>query len=273
MLANTSAVFRDMFQLPQPPSGSTSGKDTYDSAPLIVLHDKTADLRAFLRVVYDPMYAYSSIFWHTSPIYDPILSPIFTKDCREVIWELVGPLKLSKKYEASLLYEQLIALIKRDWPDKYKDWLDHTCYPRKPPSAEDLIHISRMTDTRNDLRFPLALAYYELFRHGLPRCNQSLLTMDDTIIVMEGYRKMIPWLVKFAQDYPIKEFPFCDRCQNTIETSIDFVVKAITSSCRLLAFIQLQEQCSSCSDEKHFFMMDLAHKLFQELPSLFLAAT
>ncbi|KAJ8473759.1 hypothetical protein ONZ45_g16177 [Pleurotus djamor] len=251
LLANASAIFRDMFQLPQP-SESTAGEETYDGVPLIVLHDKTTDLRGFLRVLYDPI-------------------PIFTEECGDTLGEIAGSLKLARKYEASPLYEQLIKLIQKDWPAKQKDWIARNCFPREPPSAEALIRLSWTSDARHDLRFPLALAYYDLSVRGLKSCNQSLLNMEDVVITMDGYKEMISWLMGSPDNFALgTKFSHCNHCESNIRTPADFVLQASGSPTGPLEFIEMEQKCLSCPKVKKEIADFLGRELFAKLPCFFL---
>ena len=49
VLSKQSTVFGDMFTLPSP-----SDLDTYDSLPLVHVHDDAKDLKQFLQAIYDP---------------------------------------------------------------------------------------------------------------------------------------------------------------------------------------------------------------------------
>ena len=49
VLSKQSTVFKDMFSLPSP-----SDIDTYDSLPLVHVHDDAKDFKQFLQAIYDP---------------------------------------------------------------------------------------------------------------------------------------------------------------------------------------------------------------------------
>lgn len=51
VLRRSSALFRDVLSLPQPPSGDED--DVYDGCPVITLQDPAGDIELFLRVLYD----------------------------------------------------------------------------------------------------------------------------------------------------------------------------------------------------------------------------
>jgi len=51
ILASNSAVFADMFSVPQPTS--VTGPDVYDSCPLIQIYDTPEDARHFLKAIHD----------------------------------------------------------------------------------------------------------------------------------------------------------------------------------------------------------------------------
>jgi len=51
ILASNSAVFADMFSVPQPTHDA--GPDVYDSCPLIQIYDTPEDARHFLKAIHD----------------------------------------------------------------------------------------------------------------------------------------------------------------------------------------------------------------------------
>lgn len=51
ILASNSAVFFDMFSVPQPTN--ITGPDMYDSCPLIQIYDTPEDTRHFLKAIHD----------------------------------------------------------------------------------------------------------------------------------------------------------------------------------------------------------------------------
>lgn len=51
ILASNSAVFADMFSVPQPTN--VTGPDVYDSCPLIQIYDTPEDARHFLKAIHD----------------------------------------------------------------------------------------------------------------------------------------------------------------------------------------------------------------------------
>ncbi|KAJ7041385.1 hypothetical protein C8F04DRAFT_947219 [Mycena alexandri] len=50
ILVARSAVFRDMFSMPQPTS---DGTERLDGCPVVRLHDSAEDVEVFLRAIYD----------------------------------------------------------------------------------------------------------------------------------------------------------------------------------------------------------------------------
>ena len=53
ILASNSAVFADMFSVPQPATPVITGPDTYDSCPLVQIYDTPEDTRHFLKAIHD----------------------------------------------------------------------------------------------------------------------------------------------------------------------------------------------------------------------------
>jgi hypothetical protein len=59
VLSKQSTVFKDMFSLPRPPSPA-SEVNTYDSLPLVHVHDDAKQFKQFLQAIYDPRRAIST---------------------------------------------------------------------------------------------------------------------------------------------------------------------------------------------------------------------
>lgn len=53
ILASNSAVFSDMFSVPQPTNEAITGPDMYDSCPLVQIYDTPEDTRHFLKAIHD----------------------------------------------------------------------------------------------------------------------------------------------------------------------------------------------------------------------------
>lgn len=53
ILASNSAVFADMFSVPQPTGAPITGPDTFDSCPLVQIYDTPEDTKHFLKAIHD----------------------------------------------------------------------------------------------------------------------------------------------------------------------------------------------------------------------------
>lgn len=54
MLVRHSQVFRDMFSIPRPEAdGASQDESVYEGAPVVQLDDRTEDIRALFRLMYD----------------------------------------------------------------------------------------------------------------------------------------------------------------------------------------------------------------------------
>lgn len=53
ILASNSAVFADMFSVPQPTNATITGSDMFDSCPLVQIYDTPEDTRHFLKAIHD----------------------------------------------------------------------------------------------------------------------------------------------------------------------------------------------------------------------------
>ncbi|KIP04617.1 hypothetical protein PHLGIDRAFT_188653 [Phlebiopsis gigantea 11061_1 CR5-6] len=99
ILSRESAVFEDMFSLPQPDTQSPDS-DIYDGCQLVKMHDDPSDLGHFLNCLFDFEY----------------LTDI---DCC-LIYTVV--LRLATKYEATALRKRVVKILQFVYPDELKLW-------------------------------------------------------------------------------------------------------------------------------------------------------
>ncbi|KAJ7459350.1 hypothetical protein FB451DRAFT_1272563 [Mycena latifolia] len=103
VLAAQSPIFRDMFAIPQPPTG-----ETYEGFPLVILPDSSDDLRLFLLATHDAGY--------------------FTNSPVDGMNTLAGLLRLSRKYEVDHIRSRMISILKCIYPSTLSAFL-----AREPP--------------------------------------------------------------------------------------------------------------------------------------------
>ncbi|KAJ7079513.1 hypothetical protein C8R43DRAFT_1053099 [Mycena crocata] len=94
ILAARSSVFQSMFEFPRPGS---DGDDLMDGIPIVRLHDSAADVKAFLRAIFDSSY---------------FMPPPAKIDFHE----LLGILRLSHKYDVVYLYQRAIHHLETVYP-------------------------------------------------------------------------------------------------------------------------------------------------------------
>ncbi len=105
-LSRHSAVFRDMFLLPQPSpstfSSSVISEDLLDGLPVVQLHDTAENVSSLLVALYD--------------------GPSFGNNNRDDFRVVSGILRLSTKYVIDLLRAKALAHLSTAWPASLKAW-------------------------------------------------------------------------------------------------------------------------------------------------------
>ncbi|KAJ7668367.1 hypothetical protein B0H17DRAFT_990130 [Mycena rosella] len=166
-LSRHSALFRDIFTLPQPSRPrSLSGGDTLDdldtramleeceNCPVVFLHDKAEDVASFLAALYD--------------------GPNFGTNDRDDFRAVAGILRLSTKYIVDSLRAKALAHLCIAWPSTLKGWDAREDLGRSfemetstsaghfYPSPIDVINLAREVDA------PCLLpsAFYDLCRYS-----------------------------------------------------------------------------------------------------------
>lgn len=123
-LARRSVVFSDMFTLPQPvvsTSHATFADESYESCPVVRLHDSAEDVANLLLALYDgPWVLFISglsthMFTDASP-------RTFGDNDPDDFTIVSGILRLSTKYAMDSLRSKAIAHLSIAWPTSLKGW-------------------------------------------------------------------------------------------------------------------------------------------------------
>ncbi|KAF7344647.1 BTB domain-containing protein [Mycena venus] len=101
LLASRSTVFRDTFSMPQPQIDEE--RDEIDGCPVVQLHDKEKDFTCFLKALLQ----YGS--YRSTPV--------------SGLAELSSVLRLSDKYDVSLLRESMTSILYDLYPTSLSNWL------------------------------------------------------------------------------------------------------------------------------------------------------
>ncbi|EMD41181.1 hypothetical protein CERSUDRAFT_91943 [Gelatoporia subvermispora B] len=125
LLSTRSTVFRDLFQVPQPPDG-----ESYEGCPVIRLHDKRMDLHALLRTLFG---------------FKEFL------DVEKITFCDISPLvRLSHKYDIKDLYESTSKRLKTMFPTQLHDFDNmRTVYSQS--EAIEAVNLARLIDEESIL--------------------------------------------------------------------------------------------------------------------------
>ncbi|KIJ55806.1 hypothetical protein M422DRAFT_200144 [Sphaerobolus stellatus SS14] len=100
LIARHSEVFRNMFEIPQPPNNEQS--EMIEGCPVIDLHDNSADLASLLCALYD--------------------GPTWGDNGPEDFETVAGVLRLSHKYLIDQLRTKAIVHLEKAWPTTLEAW-------------------------------------------------------------------------------------------------------------------------------------------------------
>ncbi|KAI0088127.1 hypothetical protein BDY19DRAFT_994533 [Irpex rosettiformis] len=107
LLASRLPVLREMFDADiSSESVTASASEHYEGAPIVRLYDEVKHVRKLLEVLYNPI-KLPHKWW-----------------LRKTMDDLVGLMRLSKKYEAEDLYQHCVYVFQNAWPATLKEW-DH----------------------------------------------------------------------------------------------------------------------------------------------------
>ncbi|KAJ7187972.1 hypothetical protein C8R46DRAFT_1241492 [Mycena filopes] len=99
ILAQHSPVFSDMLAMPPPAS-----VELYDGVPLVRLHDDADALRYFLFFLYDARLTSNML------------------NARDFPLQLLGPVRLAKKYQIDWILEMVGLQLEKSWPTSLEGW-------------------------------------------------------------------------------------------------------------------------------------------------------
>ncbi|KAL0947488.1 hypothetical protein HGRIS_013591 [Hohenbuehelia grisea] len=280
MLCAHSTVFQDMFAFPVP-----SDVELLDGLPFVHLSDEAHDVRAFLRLIYDP---------HFTPTEQ--YSPVYSIKMR-------GALKLAAKYQAEELKLRILKQLRLLWPNTLPEWDQRTQVVMERRKARGLptystsfdwvedafaphvvIAMLRDAQCEHDVPDVLSRAYYFLSSHPehLSSLPPGYLTVNDyQTIVRGGYRlrKQMTNVLTLGdatgescckeQFKPCKkdcerEYRwYCDEFWQALAVATDFL-EYLASSQRLTASL-----CPSCSYKLRKEMREDRQGVFDLIPGAF----
>ncbi|CCM00598.1 uncharacterized protein FIBRA_02634 [Fibroporia radiculosa] len=153
VIAEQCEVFRDMFSVPQSPTADAAQAETRDGCRVLRLQDSAADLKHFLKSIYDISYFLPGV---TTKF--PIVASV---------------LRLSTKYNAPVLRQRAINLIATAYPSSCAAW-DARSTKRLVPPFEDEHFAYIELAIKTDVRVILPSVYYALTRLPLAKALGGL---------------------------------------------------------------------------------------------------
>ncbi|KAF4568121.1 hypothetical protein EYR40_010484 [Pleurotus pulmonarius] len=275
LLSRTSTVFADMFTV----GSASSTDDLYDGVPLIAVQDKAEYLRGFLKAIYEPSFATSSIFL---PRYSSATARLFK-----------GPLRLAIMYQADALKARLISHLQTDWPGKdYDRWTRRQAeFPdATPPDPQELLNLVRTTNLADELRTPLAVAYYAMLGYPAKAWVPRMLEVTDLIILAIGRCKINAWLCAWTKgDTGKAEIPAgpkleltCKKCtpeRFREKLLLDWMSESSEANSQVIEYLQRIANslskghgggcCSRCRSEVQQWLREMAEAFYDHLEEIF----
>ncbi|KAH9886911.1 hypothetical protein C8Q73DRAFT_657461 [Cubamyces lactineus] len=213
VLAEHSAVFKDMFSLPQPPSESSSSQ-----CPVVYLSDSPEDLRHVLRVLM-PRNDVSPF----SP-YDPSFNMIS------------ATIRLGNKYEMPRLVEHSVHYLKKWFPGNLSTWVNNK--NPLPPGFRELdaigvIHLARFLDEESILPSAFLTCCFtecDILR-GREREDGTLeqLTLNDVGICLGTRTRLIQEIFRFVLEVykgpPSTRCSSPELCRNGLSNALEVLGK------------------------------------------------
>jgi len=145
ILAANSEIFKDMFAIPQSATPDPDA-ETYEGCPVLRLQDSPADLKHFLKAIYDFSY--------------------FPPRARTKFPVVAAVLRLSTKYHAPALRQRAIDLMTTVYPSSTADWTKRSHQRLIPPfEDEHVAYIALAIET--DIRVILPAVYFAATRAPL----------------------------------------------------------------------------------------------------------
>ncbi|PCH44594.1 hypothetical protein WOLCODRAFT_77087 [Wolfiporia cocos MD-104 SS10] len=152
IMAAHCEIFKDMFAMPQP-AISDPDTETYDGCQVLRLQDSPANMKHFLKAIYDFSY-----FQPGTKTKFPIIAAV---------------VHLSTKYEAAGLRQRAIDLLATAYPSTPAAWENRSAQRLVPPfEGEHAAYIALATE--NDIRVILPTVYYSASRQPLAEVMAEL---------------------------------------------------------------------------------------------------
>ncbi|KAH9951133.1 hypothetical protein B0H21DRAFT_719718 [Amylocystis lapponica] len=156
IMAATCEIFRDMFTMPQP-----EDIDTYEGCQVVRLHDSAADLKHFLKAIYE-------FKWYFRP---------GVKNRFPVV---AAVLRLSTKYHAVELRQRAIDLLVTAYPSTFAAW-DQRASNRLVLPFEGEFSACVTAALDGDIRVILPAVYYAASRQPLSELLSELRILSITL--------------------------------------------------------------------------------------------
>ncbi|KAJ7639612.1 hypothetical protein DFH06DRAFT_1001814 [Mycena polygramma] len=160
ILKEKSTVFADMFTFPQPPS---SGMETVDGVPVVIVHDDPAEMEVFLKAIFD------SNFFMPPPAESQIM-------------DTLGILRLAHKYDVPYLRRRALEHLGTIHPTQLSQWNNiEKVHPSDSTAFGHRIATIR-TATEVEALWLLPTAYYDICRRQLSSIieDSRWLALGDT---------------------------------------------------------------------------------------------
>ncbi|KAH9937890.1 uncharacterized protein BXZ73DRAFT_44707 [Epithele typhae] len=133
ILSSNSDVFRDLFQVPQPPTPSDG--DTFEGFPAVHSHDKSCDMAEFLAVLYGGSQSFSPAVLYSLP-------------------KLIAVARLSHKYQCEDLLAAALSRLQDVFPTKFASWCTSTLNaPESGPAACERPRLAHVISAINLYRY------------------------------------------------------------------------------------------------------------------------
>ncbi len=113
-LERHSDAFRGILSMPQP-----ADVPTFESVPILELHDSAEDVRCFLQALYDGLY----VLLGTAVVFSLTRTPRYYKNLSANDFAVISSvMRMSTKYLFDHLRERCTSRLSMDWPDTLAAW-------------------------------------------------------------------------------------------------------------------------------------------------------
>ncbi|KAI0055894.1 hypothetical protein BV25DRAFT_1719986 [Artomyces pyxidatus] len=299
-LALHCSVFASLFNGPR--DALEAGSERYKGIPVMDLPDMEEDVRDFLKALYFP--SETSRHRHVS-------SPFRESDTHWAVFpnSYGGILRLSAKYEASIIRNLIVEVLEMEWPDNFEVW------SALQATMRDTIDVVLSRNTSGDLTpyYPdpvlairlavdysiprvLPMAYYDLMRllnddeyiHNpdLARPRRavnriSALKNDEVQKVIVGRTLLQKMFHKYLSVFRIPYLPECDgSCEDTVQSWYKGLMAEfrhmesdpflwIHNALELCESDSDTVECGNCIEWRSQQLRRMNHDLWRGLPSYF----